>query len=109
MSDANNENGSTESENNESESEVSIDFDELDDEVKEQLATHPQVRKYIEYQKTSLPQIIAMLSNLKESEETEETWDLFTEGVSDRAGRVKQRTVQKVVDAMVAEYEEAEQ
>lgn len=103
---------STEQENNEEETEqtqsTSIDPSELDDEMLESLMQHPQVRKYVTYNETSIPQIAAMLGNLQENEEHEETLSLLVEGISDRSGRVSESSVRKVLRGFVEEYESVE-
>jgi len=107
-----NDSDSTESENNAESEETensTIDVSELDSETQEKLMAHPQVRKFVEYNETSLPQIAAMLDNIMESEESEETFTLFVEGVADRSGRVKPRTVRKVLRGVVEEYNSVEE
>jgi len=80
-----------------------IDFDDLSDDMKDRLLSHPEVRRYIEYEETSIPQFVPMLRNLINDES--ETFDLFVEGIADRSGRVTKQTVRKVLNSAVEEYE----
>jgi hypothetical protein len=93
--DNDNDNGSTAT--------ADIDFDELSDDMKERLLSHPEVRRYVEYEETSIPQFVPMLRNLINDET--ETFDLFVQGIADRSGRVTEQTVRKVLNGAVEEYE----
>ncbi|WP_292484761.1 hypothetical protein [Methanohalobium sp.] len=79
-----------------------VDFEDLDDSVKEQLMNHPEVRRYVEYEETSIPQIASMLGNLEEGEK--ETFDLLVSGIAERRGRITEQTVSKVLTGLVEEY-----
>lgn len=95
------------SESEEAEDLESIDFSNLSDEQQEALASHPQVRKMLEYEETSIPQIVGMLSNLIDeeySEDNDTTYTLLVEGIAERSGRVTESTVHKVFSGFVEEY-----
>jgi hypothetical protein len=104
----------SESENAEEEAEAQneeaseIDFSDLSDEQREALSTHPEVRKMLEYEDTSVPQISGMLKNLIDeewSEESETTYGILVRGIAERSGRVTESTVNKVLNGFVEEYE----
>lgn len=89
----------------EAEENAELDFSELSDSQKEKLATHPQVRKMLEYEDTSIPQIVGMLNNLMNGEH-EETYDLLVSGIEERSGRITESTIRKVLEKFVEEYQE---
>jgi hypothetical protein len=101
MSETENESESEETETEE----TGINPNELSEEQLEALSSHPQVRRMLEYEETSIPQISSMLNNLMGSEEYEETYDLLVEGIAERSGRVTQSTVRKVLNGFVDEYQ----
>lgn len=96
MADNNNDN------DNES-TETEIDFDELSDDMKARLMENPQVRRYVEYEDSTISNIVPMLRNLRDNDN--ETFSLFVEGIAERSGRVTQSTVEKVLNGAIEEYE----
>lgn len=105
MSEADNEaDNSNEAENN------SIDFEELSESQKEIVGKHPEIRKMLRYEETSVPQVAGMLRNLTESEdgtEAAEAYELLVSGIAERSGRVTEATVRKVLSNLPEEYDEA--
>jgi hypothetical protein len=89
-----------------------IDFDDMDEETKEKLAAHPEVRKMLEYDDSG---ILAFADSLEDSrifdgdgfgdENLTETGELFTEQVAERCGRVTAATVRKVLAGIQNEAE----
>ena len=98
------------SEENESDNEETaeeIDFSELNEEQQKALSQHPEVRKMLEYEETSIPQITGMLANLIDeewSEDSDTTYSVLVEGIAERSGRVTESTVDKVLNGFVEEY-----
>lgn len=82
-----------------------VDIDELTEEQVESLLENPEVRKTIEYDEAGVADVADLLQNLAENEDVEDTYDLFTQSVADRSGRVTQSTVQKVISGMIEEAE----
>lgn len=99
----------SDNDNNESEeaTEEQIDFSELNEEQQQALSQHPEVRKMLEYEETSIPQIAGMLNNLIDeewSEDSDSTYSVLVEGIAERSGRVTESTVDKVLNGFVEEY-----
>jgi len=102
MSESNEADNSNEAENN------SIDFEDLSTEQMEALSEHPEVRKMLRYEETSIPQVAGMLRNLTEADEDTETgeaYELLVSGIAERSGRVTEQTVRKVLGNFPAEYD----
>lgn len=102
------------SEENEQNETATIDFSDLSDEQKEALSAHPEVRKMLTYEETSIPQISGMLKNLQEADENAddeneaekaEAFNLLVSGIAERSGRVTESTVEKVLAGFVEEYD----
>lgn len=97
-------------ENDESENDESntINISELSEDQLNALAENPEVRKMLQYEETSIPQVASMLSNLTGAEEdsTEaEAYNLLVSGIAERSGRVTESTVRKVLSNFSEEYE----
>lgn len=79
-------------------------FDELSERQKQKIMSNPEVRKMLEYSEKNIPQIAGQLNSLvPDEDEEDETFELFTQSVADRSGRVTQSTVKKVIRGMVEE------
>ena len=86
-----------------------IDFSALSDEQRNALSSHPEVRKMLTYEETSIPQVASMLGNLQADdadEETAEAYSLLVSGIAERRGRITESTVRKVLSGLVEEYDE---
>ena len=100
----------SEGNDNSNEAETTIDFNELSESQKEVLGTHPEVRKMLRYEETSIPQVAGMLRNLTEADEgseSAEAYELLVSGIAERSGRVTEATVRKVLSNLPEEYDEA--
>lgn len=82
-----------------------VDPSDLTEEQLEQLMNNPQVQKTLQYDEAGLDEIADRVGDFIESAD-EDVYDLLTQGVADRSGRVSQQTVQKVLDGLVAEVNE---
>lgn len=105
MSETESENDEVENaeDNAESENAPVVDFSELSESQKEALASNPEVRKMLEFEETSIPQISSMLSNLQENDTA--TFNLMVEGIAERRGRITEQTVERVLTGFTEEYE----
>lgn len=81
---------------------VDIDIDDINEEDLETLLQNPEVRKTLQYDDAELGDLRDELTNLLNlaDDDNEEVYDLYTQGVADRSGRVTQGTVQKVIEGM---------
>ena len=107
--------------NDESEQQNSneINLSDLSDEQKEALTSHPEVRKMLEYEDTSIPQIAGMLRNLTEVEPSDDfltadanpetTYEILIHGIAEKHGRITRSTIHKVLSGFVTEYESVQQ
>lgn len=79
-----------------------VDIDDLNENDLETLLQNPEVRKTLQYDDAGLGELRDELTNLLDvaDDDDEEVYDLFTQGVADRSGRVTQATVQKVIEGM---------
>ena len=107
------------SENDSNESEITLD--DLSEEQKDVLLGNPEVRKMLEYEETSIPQVSSMLKNLTgmgsdeaearesflngDSDSPETTYEILIQGISDREGRITRSTVHKVLTGFTREFE----
>lgn len=82
-----------------------INMDELSEEQKEKIMGNAEVRKMIEYSEQSLPEVSELLEDFvpEDEDEDDSTYELYTEGVADRSGRVTQASVKKVINGMIEE------
>ena len=100
--------------NDNNETESTINLSELSEEQISALSAHPEVRKMLRYEETSIPSIAGMMRNLvsadedsddEEEVERAEAYNLLVAGISERSGRVTESTVEKVLTNLVEEYD----
>ena len=111
------------SENDSNESEITLD--DLSEEQKDVLLGNPEVRKMLEYEETSIPQVSSMLKNLTgmgsdeaearesflngDSDSPETTYEILIQGISEREGRITRSTVHKVLTGFTREFESVQE
>ena len=100
--------------NETAEAEPTINLSDLSEEQINALSAHPEVRKMLRYEETSIPSIAGMMRNLvsadedsddEEEVERAEAYNLLVAGIAERSGRVTESTVQKVLGNLVEEYD----
>ncbi len=80
-----------------------MDANDLSEEDLERLLDNPEVQKTLKYGEVGLEEVAELLEDFESDDEESDTFDLFTQGVADRSGRVTQATVQKVISGMIEE------
>jgi len=82
---------------------TTMDANDLSEEDLERLLDNPEVQKTLKYGEVGLEEVAELLEDFESDDEESDTFDLFTQGVADRSGRVTQATVQKVISGMIEE------